>query len=157
MPTGILRFVYALNVIIPSTVGLIHLASPSLAADRLWDGLARPSLAMPMLGSVWLAVGFLSLLGLRSADPLRFRCAQLGCQGKRSPCGVCCLGACSRAHSTQRPAGCVHVCAHSLLFRSPCPGGRTTAYATTRRWQPALLVFRWLERALLRPSPPAPL
>ncbi len=42
-----------------------------MAADKLWEGLAQPSLLLTMVGSVWGAIAFLSLLGLFSPHTFR--------------------------------------------------------------------------------------
>ena len=63
---GWMRFVYGLNVLAAGVPGLLILFGPeslmsSVTQDRLYFG---------VLGSVWLSIGLLSILGLR--DPLRF-------------------------------------------------------------------------------------
>ena len=63
---GWMRFMYSLNVLAAGVPGLVVLFGPesfmsSVTQDRLYFG---------VLGSVWLAIGLLSVLGLR--NPLRF-------------------------------------------------------------------------------------
>ncbi len=63
---GWMRFMYGLNVLAAGIPGLVILFGPeslmsSVTQDRLYFG---------VLGSVWLAIGLLSVLGLR--NPLRF-------------------------------------------------------------------------------------
>lgn len=63
---GWMRFMYGLNVLAAGVPGLLILFGPeslmsSVTQDRLYFG---------VLGSIWLAIGLLSVLGLRS--PLQF-------------------------------------------------------------------------------------
>ena len=63
---GWMRFMYGLNVLAAGVPGLVILFGPeplmsSVTQDRLYFG---------VLGSVWLVIGLLSVLGLR--NPLRF-------------------------------------------------------------------------------------
>ena len=63
---GWMRFMYGLNVLAAGVPGLVVLFGPesfmsSVTQDRLYFG---------VLGSIWLAIGLLSVLGLR--NPLQF-------------------------------------------------------------------------------------
>ena len=63
---GWMRFMYGLNVLAAGVPGLVILFGPesfmsSVTQDRLYFG---------VLGSIWLAIGLLSVLGLR--NPLQF-------------------------------------------------------------------------------------
>lgn len=63
---GWMRFMYGLNVVAAGVPGLLVLFGP----ESLMSGATQDRLYFGVLGSVWLAIGFLSVLGLR--HPLRF-------------------------------------------------------------------------------------
>lgn len=67
----LLRVMYGVNVVGAGIPGLVTVVAPGWAADALFGAAAPPDpMSLRMLGAVWLAVGALSLQGLR--HPLRF-------------------------------------------------------------------------------------
>ncbi len=65
-----MRFMYAYNIGGAGIVGLITLFAPNFAAQYVFSGTTVPSIAMSILGSIWFAVGVLSVFGL--FHPLQF-------------------------------------------------------------------------------------
>ena len=74
-----LKILYAINVAVPLPLGLTHILAPAAASKWAWLGHTVPHpLLYPLIGSLWAAVGIVSLLGLLSDDPFKFRQAQRG-------------------------------------------------------------------------------
>ena len=65
----LLRGMYGVNVVGAGLPGLATVVSPGFAAEYVFGAVQDP-VSLRMLGSVWLAVGALSVLGFRR--PLRF-------------------------------------------------------------------------------------
>lgn len=70
IPLNWMRFMYVYNIVGAGIVGFITLLAPNLAAQYVFSGTIVPSIAMSVLGSIWLAVGILSIFGL--FYPLQF-------------------------------------------------------------------------------------
>ena len=64
-----LRVLYALNVVGAGGLGVLLLAAPEAAADLLYGGGPTAGGSRTVLACVWISLGLLSVLGLRS--PLR--------------------------------------------------------------------------------------
>lgn len=65
-----MRFMYVYNLVGAGVVGFIILLAPNFAARYVFSGTVEPNIAMNILGSIWLAVGVLSIFGL--FYPLQF-------------------------------------------------------------------------------------
>lgn len=59
-----MRLVYAYNILGAGVVGAILLLAPGFATRQLFAGTMKPDASTAVLGSIWLAVGALSVLGL---------------------------------------------------------------------------------------------
>ena len=59
-----MRLVYVYNILGAGVVGAIVLLAPRFAAKQIFAGTAEPGTATGILGSIWLAVGIASVLGL---------------------------------------------------------------------------------------------
>lgn len=70
IPLSWMRFMYVYNIVGAGVVGLIILLAPNFAAQHVFADTMIPSIAMSILGSIWLAVGVLSIFGL--FYPLQF-------------------------------------------------------------------------------------
>lgn len=65
-----MRFMYLYGFFGAGVVGALTLFAPAVAAETIFAGPALPTPAMSILGSLWLAMGALCLLGLWR--PVRF-------------------------------------------------------------------------------------
>ena len=65
-----MRLMFAANVVGAGVPGLLVTFFPGFARQYLFDGVAQDGLVFGVAGSVWLAVGLISTLGLR--NPVAF-------------------------------------------------------------------------------------
>jgi hypothetical protein len=66
----LLRSIYIANIIVAGTVGWMSLFAPSRAARIVFSGTTEPNIPMGIVGSFWLTIALLSVVGLFS--PVRF-------------------------------------------------------------------------------------
>ncbi len=64
-----MRLMFAANVVGAGIPGLLVTFFPGFARQYLFDGVAQDGLVFGVTGSVWLAVGLISILGLRNPVP----------------------------------------------------------------------------------------
>lgn len=64
-----MRLMFAANIIGAGVPGLLVTFFPGFAREYLFDGVAQDGLVFGVTGSVWLAVGLISILGLRNPVP----------------------------------------------------------------------------------------
>lgn len=59
-----MRLVYVYNILGAGVVGVIVLVAPRFAAKQIFAGTVEPGTVTSILGSIWVAVGLASVLGL---------------------------------------------------------------------------------------------
>ena len=64
-----MRLMFAANVVGAGVPGLLVTFFPTFAQRYLFDGVAQDDLVFGVTGSAWLAVGLISILGLRNPAP----------------------------------------------------------------------------------------
>lgn len=64
-PLRLARLMYGANVVAAGLPGLVITAAPELAAEQMFAGDPEP-VTLGILGAIWLAIGLVSVLGLRA-------------------------------------------------------------------------------------------
>lgn len=64
MEETLMRLVYVYNILGAGVVGVVVLLAPRIAAGRIFAGAVTLDASTSILGSIWLAVGVVSVLGL---------------------------------------------------------------------------------------------
>ena len=64
-----MRLMFAANVVGAGVPGFLVTFLPGFAQRYLFDGVAQDGLVFGVTGSVWLAIGLISILGLRNPAP----------------------------------------------------------------------------------------
>ena len=64
-----MRLMFAANVVGAGVSGLLVTFFPGFARQYLFDGVAQDGLVFGVTGSVWFAIGLISILGLRNPVP----------------------------------------------------------------------------------------
>ena len=60
----LLKIVYVVNVFGAGAVGVLTLFAPALAVKRVFEGKSQQTPSLRILGSMWLAISLLSLIGV---------------------------------------------------------------------------------------------